>query len=1068
MRRRVPRAAIVAVVILMGTSAASSRADSPTKTLDRAHAALAAGQPAAAESLANAATTALGRERRPDSLAIARGWSIAARSRIERGAPIDSIVASQAAAAAQQISRRITPPNADVAFAMETAGLAATRRNATPAATAWLERTVAVRRALGADPDTALASTLRRLGALENTRATVDSARAHLEEALAIRERADTAASFEKARLHRALADLATDRHDFRVSERHLDAAVSQAERAGGPMTTELIPILQTRVYEMGQSDQASLAMPYMQRAYEIGRAAWGEDDDRTLALRAAVASRYILLGDPLRGRTELLDIERRMAARPKPDTLKLAGVRYGLAGTYFTMRDTANALPWLERAARGYESLGRIHDPQYLYAQYEFALAFRDKDDYARAESVLVRALAIDRERPGSPDALTGTLTGGFCSVLFIEQRYTAVDSLADSLARRFDRAGARRTVAVAHAEHWKYWAQLALGHPGEAFHWAARNSATERTVTTRIVRGMSERAAFGFEKDRAEPLDWLLGLSEQLGGGTSTTAWDELIRWRGLVRHELGRRHLASSPGSDSTLDALRTRWVRAQEELARGEVGSRAGASETLQRNAEDARRDYVTAAAGRLSLLPDDSLSVDLVAGALKPGQALVAYYEVAPASDTAKVGVFVWRAGDAAPHQRALGSSADLAALTTTWNQALEAPATGGAADAAAERSARSAGEKVKTAVWYPIAVWVGDAREVYVVTAGPVQDLHWTALPWGSHDYWAEKGPVMRVLNAERELLAPPLTPAPGGLLAFGGINYAGGAQAAGSTLVAARFRAARSDCRDGTPPVFEPLPATAEEVKAVAAEWPPSAGDARVVSGPEATETALKQLAHGYRSLHLATHGYVPRDTCASDNGDMRGIGSVTALSSGDRATAKPAAAHGASATAAKPATPAAAAPKPASGPSAADSNSVVWLAFAGANRAAERESGADDGLLTPEEVVTLDLSGTGWVVLSSCYATAGREDWAREGLSGMRRAFHMAGARTVIGSSWPVPDRATAEWMTALYAARGAGAGSPGAAIQRASAAVLAARRRARRGTHPFYWASFTATGE
>jgi hypothetical protein len=346
---------------------------------------------------------------------------------------------------------------------------------------------------------------------------------------------------------------------------------------------------------------------------------------------------------------------------------------------------------------------------------------------------------------------------------------------------------------------------------------------------------------------------------------------------------------------------------------------------------------------------------------------------------------------------------------------------------------------------------------VGDAREVFVVPAGPVQDLHWPALPWGSHEYWAERGPVVRVLNAERELLAPALTPAPGGLLAFGGIDYSG-SSAAGPTLVAARFRAARSDCRDGTPPSFEPLPATATEARAVAAEWPASAGDARLVSGAEATETTLKQLAHGYRALHLATHGYVPLDTCASDAGGMRGIGSITAVAaSTGSAAAKPAAAR----------TTLAPAPKPA-GPSAADSNSVVWLAFAGANRAAEHESGADDGLLTPEEVVTLDLGGTGWVVLSSCYATAGREDWAREGLSGMRRAFHMAGARTVIGSSWPVPDQATAEWMTALYAARAAGADSPGAAIQRACATVVAARRKAGKSTHPFYWASFTATGE
>jgi CHAT domain-containing protein len=34
--------------------------------------------------------------------------------------------------------------------------------------------------------------------------------------------------------------------------------------------------------------------------------------------------------------------------------------------------------------------------------------------------------------------------------------------------------------------------------------------------------------------------------------------------------------------------------------------------------------------------------------------------------------------------------------------------------------------------------------------------------------------------------------------------------------------------------------------------------------------------------------------------------------------------------------------------------------------------------------------------------------------------------------------------------------------------AALEQASRSVLAARRKAGRSTHPFYWAAFTATGE
>jgi len=106
----------------------------------------------------------------------------------------------------------------------------------------------------------------------------------------------------------------------------------------------------------------------------------------------------------------------------------------------------------------------------------------------------------------------------------------------------------------------------------------------------------------------------------------------------------------------------------------------------------------------------------------------------------------------------------------------------------------------------------------------------------------------------------------------------------------------------------------------------------------------------------------------------------------------------------------------------------------------------------------------VTLDLRGADWVVLSACHSGIGRT-WAREGVFGMRRAFHLAGARSVIASGWAVADEPTRAWMLALYRARERTA-STGAAIRDACRSVLAERRKAGQSTHPFYWAAFSAT--
>jgi CHAT domain-containing protein len=137
------------------------------------------------------------------------------------------------------------------------------------------------------------------------------------------------------------------------------------------------------------------------------------------------------------------------------------------------------------------------------------------------------------------------------------------------------------------------------------------------------------------------------------------------------------------------------------------------------------------------------------------------------------------------------------------------------------------------------------------------------------------------------------------------------------------------------------------------------------------------------------------------------------------------------------------------------------------VWLALAGANQAREHEVDENEGLLTAEEVLTLDLEGTDWVVLSACHSGLA-DAWSREGAQGMRRAFDLAGARTVIASQWAVEDASTLEWMNALYAARARGTTSASAAVQSASRHVLTARRKGGRSTHPFYWAAFSATGE
>ncbi len=160
------------------------------------------------------------------------------------------------------------------------------------------------------------------------------------------------------------------------------------------------------------------------------------------------------------------------------------------------------------------------------------------------------------------------------------------------------------------------------------------------------------------------------------------------------------------------------------------------------------------------------------------------------------------------------------------------------------------------------------------------------------------------------------------------------------------------------------------------------------------VLTGHEATEAAVKHEAAHVRVLHIATHGFFKNGTCLTPlPGGTRGVGGLV---SDDADITNPLQLSG--------------------------------LAFAGANLRADADPERDDGVLLAEEVATLDLTGVEWAVLSACDTGVGAIK-AGEGVFGLRRAFQVAGVRTVIMSLWRVEDASTRLWMRALYKRSGSG---------------------------------------
>ena len=109
---------------------------------------------------------------------------------------------------------------------------------------------------------------------------------------------------------------------------------------------------------------------------------------------------------------------------------------------------------------------------------------------------------------------------------------------------------------------------------------------------------------------------------------------------------------------------------------------------------------------------------------------------------------------------------------------------------------------------------------------------------------------------------------------------------------------------------------------------------------------------------------------------------------------------------------------------------------------------------AGVEDGVVTAYEISQLNLSNTELVVLSACETALG-DVIGSEGVFGLQRAFKMAGVKKLIVSLWQVPDKETAELMTAFYTYW-----IQGKTIEESFSQAQADMRKK---YSPFYWAAF-----
>jgi CHAT domain-containing protein len=610
---------------------------------------------------------------------------------------------------------------------------------------------------------------------------------------------------------------------------------------------------------------------------------------------------------------------------------------------------------------------------------------------------------------------------------------------------------------------------------HNPDAFDRALHGEEIGRNHSRLTLGYLSERQALEYATSRPRGLDLALSLVEQ--PEQSTRALDALIRGRSLTLDEIGARRRLIANQTSGSLAPLWTSLSSARQRFANLVVrgpGSQTQAQyaalvDEARREKEQAERVLAEQSAAFRSEQARAEIGVDRVRAALPPNTALVSIVRfnrttvLAPGLVPSYL-AFVLKAGAAVPEIVSLGRADQIEPLIARWRSEMMAGiARPGASAAEAERAFRVSGADLRRRLWDPIAIRLSGVSRVFIVPDDAINLVAFAALPTGTARYLLEQGPSIHYLTTERDLVrTEPTTSDVGrGLLALGGAAYADGslfaslsnsktqpAQRPVATMASASFRGTGSTCVSFQSMQFKALPGSGREAQDVAGLWrgmPSSGADVSTLLGRDASEQAFKQLAPGRRILHLATHGFFLGDECSTPLEGTRAVGGLV-LSTG----AKPAPARS---------------PRTQTLPE--NPLLLSGLALAGANRRAAAGPQEDDGILTAEEVASLNLDGVEWAVLSACDTGLGQLR-AGEGVFGLRRAFQVAGARTVVMSLWQVEDQSARAWMRALYEGRLVRQLDTADAVREASVTVLRDRRARQQSTHPFYWAGFVAAGD
>ncbi len=852
-----------------------------------------------------------------------------------------------------------------------------------------------------------------------------------------------------------SLAGLYYDQGLYTRAEPLYKRALEIGEEAVGPEH----PYIATGLISLGllYSTQGlySEAESLYKRALEIYEKTLGPEHPYTATSLDNLAGLYSDQGlfaeaEPLHKRS--LEIKEKSLGPEHPGvatSLNNLGILYREQGLY------AKAEPLLERALKIFEeALGPKH-PRVGTALNNLANLYGYQGLYAAAEPLHERALEIRENAFGSEHPSVATSLNSLATVYCEQGLYSKAEPLNKRAMEIYEKAFGPKHPSVATLLNNLAVLYIEMEKYDDSFDTVFPVPAIIETVRENVYYGKSERQRIAFEREGSRLGTHRLLLTLSLHHTefdrpvlNETANW--LLRNKAVVADSMLEDRQRISDDSEAQKLWNEIRDIRTQistfmfeepGEFTEQQLRQRRERIEELTDEAEVLERKLSRKAGRYREGRRASRVNLEQVKEAIPDGHALIEitrFHPIATAKQREELGTediflpaqyaaFIISREEDEPKFVELGSAEKIDALIDRYRSAMRR-----------QEPVTDFSRRLYELVWTPIEKHLRDTTGVIISPDGELNFLSFATFISPDDRYVIEKYNIAYV-GSGRDLVRQIEENTEGAVL-FGDPDFGLEDKGQRATAFITRDDAHGSVMTDQdrsmlTRMRFEPLPGTRKEVEAIRELLKQQGHTVETWLGAEASEPRLKTV-NKPAILHLATHGFFLPDTEAPEP-----TGPVADL------------------------TQRGIQPMPAA--RAANPMHRSGFALAGASRAIVeemREEYLDDGIVTAEEVGTLDLWGTRLVALSACDTGLG-ELTGGEGVMGLRRAFVQAGAKNLLITLWRVPDTETAELMIDFYG-RYLKDGCATTAMTQTQRSMITKARESGEDIHPRKWGAFVVS--